>query len=135
MRSIQALTVFALAALLASCGGSGSSTGPNNNPSNNNPPNNNPPAGNANLNVQNNYFAPSTATVTAGATVKWTWDSCSNDPYGGSVCVDHGIIFDDGATSPVQSAGTWNRNFATKGTFRYHCSVHGESMAGTVTVQ
>ena len=133
MRSVHALSVLALAALLASCGGSGS-TEPNNNPPNNNPPNNQPPSG-ANLNVQNTYFAPSTATVTAGANVKWTWDACSNDPYGGSVCVDHGIVFDDGATSPTQSSGTWNRTFASKGTFRYHCSVHGEVMSGTVTVQ
>src|SRR5205085_7511510 len=89
------------------------------------------------ISVTNNAFSPGTKTVAVGATVQWSWNTCSNDPYnyGGQTCVAHSVTFDDGTTSPTQDQGTFNRMFTAAGTYNYHCSVHGAAMAGTITVQ
>ena len=134
MRRTLQWSALALASVLAGCGGSGYSTSPSNQPSNN-PPTNNPPSG-TNVNVRNNSFSPGTLNLTAGQTATWTWDSCSNDPYGGgNTCISHDIVFDDGTTSGSKSEGSYNRTFNAKGTFPYHCSIHGTAMSGTVVVQ
>ena len=126
-------TMFTIAAcFLMGCGGS-STSAPNR--SNNPAP---PPPGTPNsVVVTNNTFTPGGLTTTAGATVTWTWNSCTGgDGYGnGDVCTAHNILFDDGATSGAQSAGTYDRTFATKGTFPYHCRIHGAAMSGSVVVQ
>jgi plastocyanin len=98
------------------------------------------PASPTTVSVENNTFNPGTLTVAAGSTVTWTWDTCSTgyDPYGGatSSCVDHSIVWDAGGTSsPTQSQGTYQRTFATAGTYNYHCAVHGAAMSGKVVVQ
>jgi plastocyanin len=91
--------------------------------------------------VQNNSFAPSSLTVAAGTTVTWNWDTCStaSDPYTGSTqtCVDHSVVWDTpgGIASPTQSQGSYQRSFATAGTYNYHCAVHGAAMSGKVVVQ
>lgn len=130
-------SVFTIAAiLLAGCGGGGNSTtGPNVTGTPSTP---STPTGTSNaVAVQNNSFAPASLTTSAGATVTWTWNTCSGgDGYGsGDVCVAHNIKFDDGPTSGSQSSGTYERTFATKGTYPYHCLIHGLSMSGTVVVQ
>lgn len=136
---VSALCILSIAA----CGGSsgGGSTGPtggnNNNPPTNNPPNNNPVSTNA-VTVTGTAFMPSNITVAKGATVTWTWDSCSADPYGygGATCVSHNVAFDvDGSTSGAQSTGTFTRVFDTVGTFKYHCAIHGAAMSGQIVVQ
>jgi len=127
----SALAVFATCLAACSGGGGGYTTSPNDN----NPPSNNPPSGTA-LKVMNNRYSPSALSVTAGQTVTWTWDTCSTDPYGGSdACVTHSVLFDDGAASEVQSTGTYSRTFANKGTFPYHCTIHGTAMSGSIIVQ
>ena len=90
--------------------------------------------------VQNNAFTPAATTVALGSTVTWTWNSCAGDGYGGSICTDHSVVFDDGglAGSGVKSAGTFSQAFATAGTYGYHCSIHGTAtsgMHGTIKVQ
>lgn len=83
------------------------------------------------VSVANNYFDPATATVSANTTVTWTWDTCGSD---GS-CRAHNITFDDGVSSgPAQATGTFSRGFAAPGTYRYHCSIHGNAMVGQVVV-
>jgi plastocyanin len=67
--------------------------------------------------------------------VTWTWNSCSSDGYGGTTCVAHSILFDDGTASGSQSDGSWARTFTTAGTYKYHCTIHGAAMSGTITVQ
>lgn len=123
--------------LLAAAGCGGSSTGPSNNGNNsgNNPPPNTPPATSNSVSVTNDYFTPSSTTVTAGTKVTWTWNTCSGDGYGGQTCVSHNILFDDGASSGTQESGSWSRTFAAAGTYNYHCTIHGVSMSGTVVVQ
>ena len=91
--------------------------------------------------VQNNYFTPSTLTVPVGTTVKWTWATCTggSNPYNGGVgetCVNHSVTWDAGGTaSSTQLEGTYQRAFATPGTYDYHCAVHGVAMSGKVVVQ
>ena len=130
MRLAARIAILLMAAA-AGCGGS--STAPSGG-SNNPPPINNPSTSNS-VGVRNNYFDPASTTVPVGTKVTWTWNSCSNDGYGGSLCASHEIMFDDGTSSPEQSEGSWSRTFAAAGTYKYHCAIHGASMSGTITVQ
>ena len=125
---------IALALISASaCGGGGDGATNPPPPSGNTPP----PAGG--ISVQNNLFSPSSRTVTPGTSVTWSWNSCTStgDPYGGGgeVCIDHGVNFDDGTSSPTQDKGSYVRKFNTAGVYNYHCAIHGTAMAGVVTVQ
>ena len=128
------LSTLALLACLAggACGGGGdASTGP----VTTTPP---PTNGNGQVSVTNDAFTPTTVTIKAGTAVTWTWNSCSSDPYSAyptQTCVDHQIGFDDGQQSGVQSSGTFDRTFATPGTYPYHCLIHGVAMSGTIVVQ
>jgi len=138
MRSTLVLLAFAAAAPLA-CGGGGGGSNPITTP--NQPTQPLTPATPNDVLVENNRFDPGTLTVAAGTTVKWTWATCtgSNDPYNGGAgqtCVDHSVTWDDGSgTSATQAEGTYQRAFATAGTYRYHCAVHGTAMSGSVVVQ
>ena len=78
--------------------------------------------------VENNDFDPSSLTVAPGASVVWAWSS------GGTT---HNVTFDDGEASGNRSDGTYERTFATAGTYPYHCTLHGTAtsgMRGVVTV-
>lgn len=133
MRLAARLTVLLLIAA-AGCGGS--STAPSSGGNNTQPPPANPGGSSNNaITVGNNFFDPSSTTIPVGTKVTWTWNTCGGDGYGGQTCVQHGILFDDGAASGAQSEGTWSRTFATAGTYKYHCTVHGSAMAGTIVVQ
>jgi len=75
-----------------------------------------------------NTFNPTSLTVTKGATV--TWDN--------ETSVTHNVTFDtQGAPSntPNFSNGMQTRTFPTLGTYKYHCSIHGGAMSGTIVVQ
>lgn len=85
-----------------------------------------PSAGANEVRVGNNFFNPSSRTVSAGATVTWTWNS------GASL---HNVTFDDGPASGNQSSGTYQRQFTVAGSYPYECTLHGSAMTGTVTVQ
>jgi plastocyanin len=136
MRHVRPLTTLLL--LFASVPGCGGSSGSNasTQPLANSPP---PivPSGSNDVTVGNNVFAPGSVTIASGESVLWTWDACTGaDGYGNAgTCVTHGIVFDDGTKSALQSEGTFTRTFATKGTYAYHCQIHGLAMAGTITVQ
>lgn len=126
MRTTNVWIAFALISA-AACGGSGSSGPPSQ--SANTPP----PAGG--IAVENNQFTPASKTVPVSTTVTWAWNSCTDgSPYGSQVCVAHNVVFDDGATSGLQSQGTYSRAFTATGTYPYHCSVHGAAMSGSITV-
>jgi len=134
MRIIEKSLIAILCVSFAACGGSS----PGEPKTNNNPPNNTPPVTGNSVTVENNSFAPGALSVSPGQTVTWTWDACSGtDPYTGQpgTCVSHGVTFDDGTASGLQQQGTYTRTFATAGTYRYHCPVHGTAMSGTITVQ
>jgi plastocyanin len=123
--------------IVAAVGCGGASTGPGNGgtTTGNNPPPQNNPSTSSSITVINNYFDPLTTTVAVNTKVTWTWDACGSDGYGGQSCTSHGIVFDDGTASGSQTQGTWSRTFAAAGTYKYHCTVHGAAMSGTVVVQ
>lgn len=76
------------------------------------------------ISIQNYAFNPSTLTVKAGDTVKWTnYDSTPHQIVGG---------FD---SSPVLSQGeTFEFPFITPGTYDYYCGIN-PSMKGRIVVQ
>lgn len=79
------------------------------------------------ITVGNNFFEPAQTTVPVGTTVTWTWSAGD---------VAHNVTFDNGGpASPTQSSGTFTFTFTVPGSYNYHCTIHGLSMAGTVVVQ
>ena len=116
------------------CGGGGSDSGTPTGTGNNNPP---PPSTTNAVTVNSASFSPATITVARGATVRWTWDSCTGgDVYGtGQTCVAHNVTFDGASASLTQESGTWTRQFNDAGTFNYQCTIHGGTMSGKVVVQ
>ncbi|HEX2693122.1 MAG TPA: plastocyanin/azurin family copper-binding protein [Gemmatimonadaceae bacterium] len=118
-------------ACLFGCGGGGygasNPTGPGNPGGTNNPPSDV-------ISVTNDAYSPSSKTVAAGTQVTWNWNTCSGDIYSGQTCVAHSVTFDDGVTSATQDNGSFVRTFATPGTYKYHCAVHGAAMTGSITV-
>ena len=71
---------------------------------------------------------PAVDTITAGSAMTWTWTG--NLPH--SVRSTGTPSF---TSSGVQTgAGSYSVTFATPGTYRYDCSVHGGAMTGTIVV-
>lgn len=83
-----------------------------------------PPSATASVSVQDDQFVRSTVSVLVGGTVTWTW-------RGGN---QHNVTFTGGPASASQTTGTFQRTFPTAGTFSYMCTIHGQSMSGSVTV-
>lgn len=78
--------------------------------------------------TSSNTFDPAAMTVTVGSTVTWINDTG----------VTHNVTFDTpGSPADIASfkSGAQNATFPSKGTFAYHCTIHGKSMSGTITVQ
>lgn len=76
--------------------------------------------------IQNMAFSPTTLTVKAGTTVKWTnLDQTMHD-----VTSDTGV-FKSGNLTNGQS---YNYTFNNTGNYPYHCAIH-PSMTGTIVVQ
>lgn len=71
-------------------------------------------------------FDPVSVTVKAGQTV--TWKNGSG--------IGHTVTFDSGPSFDKQLAdgSSVSRTFTTAGTYNYHCTIHGQSMHGTITV-
>ncbi len=75
--------------------------------------------------IQGMAFTPSSITITAGTTITWT----NKDAVVHTVTSDTNL-FDSGS---IGTNGTYSRNFATAGTYPYHCTIH-PSMTATVVV-
>ena len=124
MRRIHALALAAAVGALAACGGSGyGSTAPIDGTTNGTTTGT-PSTTNA-ISVRDNSFSPAATTVAPGTMVTWTWTGANS----------HNVTFDDGPASATQQTGTYQRTFSTAGTYKYHCTIHGTAMSGTVTVQ
>jgi plastocyanin len=133
MRPSCAFSVALAAITLAACGSSGGTE-----PAPVNTGGGGGGGGNtANVTVSNNSYSPNQASVAAGGTVTWRWDSCTGDGYGGQVCAFHSVTFDDGGPSASpKNDGSFARTFASPGTFTYYCTSHGRgAMSGSVIVQ
>ena len=83
-----------------------------------------PPPSARSVDVQDNQFVAAAVRVARGGTVRWTW-------RGGN---PHNVTFTGGPASATQASGTFERTFDAAGTYSYHCTIHGQSMSGTVTV-
>ncbi len=116
----RAMVAAAVVALALGCGGGGGDTITNPGGGNNGGGS----TSNA-ISVIDNSFSPSATTVTVGTTVTWTWNGSNQ----------HNVTFDDGTKSATQSSGTFDRTFDAAGTYKYHCTIHGAAMSGSVTVQ
>jgi plastocyanin len=80
------------------------------------------------VNILNGAYSPSTITVQAGTTVRWT----NSDPYPHTVTsTDNPPRFDSGTLNQGQS---WQYTFNTPGTYEYYCTLHGRFMVGYVVV-
>jgi plastocyanin len=78
------------------------------------------------------FFSPSSVTIQAGDTVKWTWKGSGHSVTAGLPGHNTGL-FDSG----VHNSGfTFSFTFSDAGTFDYHCTPHGAccGMIGKVTV-
>ncbi len=108
-RMIRLVLTLLLGASFAACGGD--SSGPES----------------AAVNVDDDFFDPSSRTVSAGTTVQWTW-------IGGNT---HNVTFDDGVGNSVtQTSGTHSRQLNQTGAFTYICTIHGRAvMSGEIVVQ
>ena len=102
--------------LFLACGGSSVPTGTSTTPP---PPTGNPVVA-ATIQVQDNFYSPSTVLISAGGTVTWTWAG-----------VEAHSVTPDGTTS---FTGVALRNgpftlgpvvFAVAGTYSFHCTAHG----------
>jgi plastocyanin len=70
-------------------------------------------------------FHPATLSVHRGDSVKWVW----RDE------VEHNVTFHS-FHSHTQIKGTYTVRFNRKGTFNYHCTIHGEEgMRGKIIVR
>lgn len=117
---------------LAACGGS-SSMSPS---SGSNPTGGGGGAVSASVTIANTAYSPSTITINAGGSVKWT----NTDAVTHSVTADAAGGFDSNLTGSMpdqyggsSGGGTFTQKFASAGTFAYHCTYHA-AMHGTVTV-
>jgi plastocyanin len=94
-----------------------------------------PALADVNVNVGDNFFAPTTVNINPGQTVNWHWLG----PVGNhSVTADSGqsesFDSDPGTTFPVHAAGfIFSHTFPNAGRFTYHCKVHA-FMTGRVIV-
>ena len=137
MRVHHILGIASLVAMTV-CGGSGSGGGGGSGSGGSNvtdpgtgygtPPATCTPSGNTICMTSSLTFSPAALTVTAGSTVTWS----------NTTGVTHTVTFDTQgapASSAQIASGTFAAVFPTAGTFAYHCSVHGQAMSGTITVQ
>ena len=79
------------------------------------------------VNIVNFAFSPSTLTVTAGTTVKWTNTGSASHTV---TSVSGAPSFGSGTITPGSS---FSQTFATAGSYQYHCSFH-PAMTGTIVV-
>ena len=82
--------------------------------------------------VQDDVFAPSAVAITAGSTVRWTWQATNANAHD-LTWVAVGV-----PGVEAQFTGAYERTFTIAGTFDYYCVIHGTpttGMRGSVTVE
>jgi plastocyanin len=80
-----------------------------------------------NITISGMTFSPASKTVAKGTVVKWV----NNDSYAHTVTANDGASFDSGN---IAGGGNYSYTATTAGTFEYHCTIHGITMAGTLVV-
>ncbi len=75
--------------------------------------------------IQGMAYSPSSITVNAGTTIKWT----NKDAVDHTVTSDTGL-FDSGSISG--NGGSYSYTFQTAGTYSYHCTYHTYMKANVI---
>jgi len=76
--------------------------------------------------VKDIAFKPEKISIEQGDTVTWRFDDKG---------IPHNVIADDGSfQSEVKDAGTFQHTFEAAGSFAYVCTIHPDTMKGTVEV-
>ena len=114
---ILAGTVLVVALTSLSC--SKDSSNPGGGGSSSNPPNT--------VVMMNTAFSPSSLTVAMGTTVTWK----NNDGFAHTSTSDTGVW----ETGNIAGGASTTTAFSNAGTFKYHCTIHGFAMSGTIVVQ
>jgi plastocyanin len=72
-------------------------------------------------------FHPGTLTIHRGDSVTWLWRD------GGT---EHNVTFSSRTHSHTMGHGSYTLHFNNRGTFNYHCTIHGnEGMRGKIVVR
>ncbi len=79
---------------------------------------------------QGHVFDPPVLQVPIGTTITWTFADRGAD--GSGEIAPHNVV-GSGFVSPVIEAGAWSHTFATPGSYRYVCTLHG-NMDGRIEV-
>jgi LPXTG-motif cell wall-anchored protein len=86
------------------------------------------------VSIGDNFYDPSSTTVSVGDTVTWT--NHGQAPH--SVTAQNGS-FDSSPNCPsgdcLENGESYSHTFNSAGTFAYFCRVHGQAMSGTVVVE
>ena len=78
------------------------------------------------IQVDDDFFSPTSTSVLKGTTVTWTF-------VGQRL---HNVTFDNGSgASADKTTGTYSRTFDAIGVYDYRCSIHGAAMTGKINVQ
>lgn len=87
------------------------------------------------VNIPGNYFSPPTIKVHVGDTVRWsnnsgenhtvTSNSDSDESFNSSTNCKGAILFND----CVKPGRAYSHTFGERGTFTYHCQIHGSDVA------
>ena len=77
--------------------------------------------------MQNTSFKPSSKTISTGTTITWT----NKDGFAHTVESNSNLF----ASGNMKKNDTFQYQFDSTGTFKYHCSIHPASMKGTIEVQ
>ena len=118
LRKLTLAAAIAVVAAFAACGDD--STSP-------------PPGGgtfNGTVQVNNNFFSPSSATINVGETVTWKFNG-THTVTSPPPATASDFTFDSG----TKSSGTFQFTFNNAGTAHYYCEVHGTGMSGTIIVK
>jgi plastocyanin len=80
--------------------------------------------------LKNIAFHPAVVRIKAGQSVTWRWED-------GDIDTEHNVTSIGRArfaSSQTKMEGTYTVTFTHKGTYRFECTIHPQSMQGTVVV-
>jgi plastocyanin len=90
----------------------------------------NPNAKQISVDMKSISYDPKIVNASVGDSIVWTNKAFSNHT---ATSEDEGKTFDTGEIKPGESSSPVK--FDKEGEFKYHCTIHGKTMSGTVVVK